>query len=329
MTQLPSHIDEQLRFQHQMTLEAQRHSADQKGFPISHPLAPGEIPLHPNLATCSLPRGPQELRHFHTEPKTQGERTATSTQERGSKVNRQKSRRDATLNREPSFLVLPLEENKQWKNMRSQSSIDLRDKMTKPFSLFQGGPSKTSRGEIEGRKQSQQNQQWFMKEKNDLNSLSSLVSPSATMEDNLIRSDKMRSSFGMILKDKFQRNPNMYFPDTTTSTKLGRSDKLCKRDSLSDTDTLIRNMSEGSFDKSSSTSQSIGSHSSGKSSQDSMHGTPMMRRKKESITVSARPQTTAMLLPSSPGVMLNRKTIRNYAPPQSTDMLKQFEEIQT
>merc|ERR1712020_112202 len=94
----------------------------------------------------------------------------------------------------------------------------------------------------------------------------------------LNRDDKSRSSFGMILKDKFQKNPNMYFPGTAgTRTKSKPSEFVDMKsgsnakqpDSLSDTDTLIHNMSEGSFDKDCSLSgggHSIGSNKSSRSS---------------------------------------------------------------
>ena len=131
----------------------------------------------------------------------------------------------------------------------------------------------------------------------------------------------------------------MYFPDTggrtpTTrqateyiDTRKGSSNSKHHQDSLSDPDTLIHNMSEGSFDKSSHNSNSIGSNkscSSGKSSvsHDSMNGTPRMRRKTESITTPTDPTPTALLLPSNPSVILNKKTLRNYTPRESGNMLR-------
>ena len=316
MTAVPPHIDEQLRFHHQMNIEAQRDLLVQQG--KLHPMATGEIPLHPELL------GHLPSRNLSS-PSNLFSAFPTPAPERDSKVKRQKSKKDDSYKRESSLVSLPFEDSQRKKNLRSQS-IDARESSVKPFSLFQGGSSwlnMKAGGDISGRA-SQHDQQWFMKEKNDLKSLPSLLSTPDSVENKLSRSDQKRSSFGMILKDKFQRNPNMYFPDTTP--KSDRSDnKLCKSDSLSDTDTLIHNMSEGSFEKSSNNSNSFGSHSSGKSSQDSLHGTPRMKRKEESIAKPNRPPVAALLLPSSPGVILNKKTIRNYAPPQSTNMLKQFE----
>ena len=341
VTEVPSHIDEQLRFHHQMNIEAQREMLVHRGFPISHPLVSGEIPLHPELlgqlhfdvpSRTTLPLSPEDYRRFLPEQRRTGMQSAfplgvlPDPQEK--KVARQMSRRDTSNNRENSFVSLPFEDfQKKKTNSRSKSS-DSRESKPKPFSLFQGGPA----GRLNTRRESagQVDQHWIMKEKQELKSLPSLTQTDAG-NNNMTRNDKKRSSFGMILKDKFQRNPNMYFPDTqNNNTKLGVGKKLTKSDSLSDTDTLIHNMSEGSFDKSSHNSNSIGSNkscSSGKSSvsHDSMNGTPRMRRKAESITTPTDPAPTALLLPSNPSVILNKKTIRNYTPTESTNMLRQFE----
>merc|ERR1719410_3035533 len=90
-------------------------------------------------------------------------------------------------------------------------------------------------------------------------------------------------------------------------------------------------MSEGSFDKESA-GHSIGSNkssrSSGKSSShshDSMNGTPRMIRRSESITTPKEPINTSFMIPTNPSVILNKKTIRNYVPPESTNMLRNFE----
>jgi len=342
MTQVPSHIDEQLRFQHQMNLEAQREVLVNRGFPTNHPLVAGEIPLNPELlgqlhfevpARTTLPLGPEDYQRFLPEQRRNGMTTAfpigalNEPLDRDKKVTRQQSRRTAAANKEASFVSLPFEDAQRKKNIRSKST-DSRDAKVKPFSLFQGGPGRLKAGAETGGRLSQHDQQWFMKEKHDLKSLPSLASGPDGPENNLSRSDNKRSSFGMILKDKFQRNPNMYFPDTQNkhSEKSGKTS-----DSLSDTDTLIHNMSEGSFDKSSNNSNSIGSNksscSSGKSSvsHDSMNGTPRMKRKPDSITTPTEPPSTALLLPSNPSVILNKKTIRNYTPTESTNMLRQFE----
>ena len=71
------------------------------------------------------------------------------------------------------------------------------------------------------------------------------------------------------------------------------------------------------------------SRSSGKSSSlshDSMDGTPRMIRRSESITTPKTPSNTTFIIPTNPSVILNKKTIRNYVPPESTNMLRSFED---
>ena len=69
-----------------------------------------------------------------------------------------------------------------------------------------------------------------------------------------------KSSFGMILKDKFQKNPNMYFPAPSSLSPLSPAVIINSKDEeedWSDADTLVHNMSEGSFDKVSITQSNI------------------------------------------------------------------------
>lgn len=368
---VPAHIDEQLRFQHQMTIETQRDLLMRRGFPQSHPLVSGEIPIHPELLghlhfrvqSKTLPLGPEDFRRFLPEMHSTGMQSAFPystndlavihndlASERVAKVKRQKSQKDTSFNNS-----LQHEEMEAKKNRQSRShSTDSRDKKPRPMSMVQ---QQTGSGwfnpqyvwqevgaDISPNRHLQHDQHWYMRERQDLQSLP----PIGTMKDsglgeefgsqaNLSRNDKNRSSFGMILKDKFQKNPNMYFPNTE-SPDYNKPKKGAKDEDLSDTDTLIHNMSEGSFDKESSVSggRSIGSNlsnnsnrSSGKSSlsHDSMNGTPQMKRKTDSITTPKTPKNTSVRS-SNPSVMLNKKTIRNYTPESSSNMLKQFEDKQ-
>ncbi|MFO0004699.1 MAG: hypothetical protein ACK559_26575, partial [bacterium] len=61
-----------------------------------------------------------------------------------------------------------------------------------------------------------------------------------------------------------------------------------------------------------------------------MDGTPkMIRRRRQpdtSITTPKAPSTTAIHLASNPSIILNKKTIRNYTPMESSALLRQFEE---
>ena len=56
LASLPPHMDEQLRFEHQMTIEQQREQLRARGFPAGHPLVAGEIAVHPELVgqVCSV-----------------------------------------------------------------------------------------------------------------------------------------------------------------------------------------------------------------------------------------------------------------------------------
>merc|ERR1719445_2488714 len=139
----------------------------------------------------------------------------------------------------------------------------------------------------------------------------------------------------MILKDRFQKNPNMYFPDTSVtsvpsdsgwcqiSPGLRGKPGLEREEDWSDTDTLVHNMSEGSFDKDSglSAGQSSNSQSTGDNDMESL-----VSGARRSITTPITPVQTAVKLESNPSVILDKKTLRNYTPRESSCLLRQFEE---
>ena len=349
-TQIPAYLDEQLRFQHQMNIEAQREHLLTRGFPVSHPLVSGEIPLHPELrgqlhfeipSRTTLPLGPEDYRRFMPEMSRKGMQSAfpgsqaTDFSADQKRVARQLSRK------ENSFVGLS---DRKKKEKHDNSRNKSEENKAKPFSWLNSGFGGKHKEEMNSRA-THHDQQWFMREREDMKSMPPVhIAEDFDAKSKVLnRDDKSRSSFGMILKDKFQKNPNMYFPDTpgprTSSkssefveTKSGRSSSVKQPDSLSDTDTLIHNMSEGSFDKESA-GHSIGSNkssrSSGKSSShshDSMNGTPRMIRRSESITTPKQPVNTSFIIPTNPSVILNKKTIRNYVPPESNNMLRNFED---
>ena len=176
---------------------------------------------------------------------------------------------------------------------------------------------------------------------------------------NLSRNEPKRSSFGMALKDRFNKNPNMYFPapersenNLNSSSRSGSNKGSYKsrsmstgsptkthtsvEDDLSDTDTLIHNMSDGSYEKEGSISlndevdsfgSAKGSRSSGNSSlspHNSMEGSPRMVSSSASNT-----GTGSHFQPpnhNSSGISLGKKTIRNYTPNESSNMLREFED---
>ena len=356
--------DQQRRLHHQINIDAQRELLIRRGFPPSHPLVAGEIPIHPELLghlhfdvpyRTTLPLNPDDFQRFLPEMQRSGMRSAfpLSTNDltllqreqeaaaamAAAKVRRQKSYK------EPSFSSLQYEAaRKEVKGGRSHSTDHraVADKKSRVFSKFSssGGGGGWFGAKEDGREEqgrSKAKQHWFMKEKTMQSLPPSLGTEYAVDGNQLARGDKDRSSFGMILKDKFQKNPNMYFPETRTPSRTPdhKGSKKDKVDELSDTDTLIHNMSEGSFDKNSSLSwsRSAGSResnrSSGKSSlsHDSINGTPELKREtRESITTPKKMSNTAVHLASNPSVILNKKTIRNYTPKESSNMLRQFEE---
>ena len=58
-----------------------------------------------------------------------------------------------------------------------------------------------------------------------------------------------------------------------------------------------------------------------------MHGTPRMKRRSDtSITTPKTPVNTSFIIPTNPSVILNKKTIRNYVPSDSNNMLRAFED---
>ena len=46
---MPPRLDGQLRYEHQVGIEAERAQLRARGFPASHPLVRGEIAVHPEL----------------------------------------------------------------------------------------------------------------------------------------------------------------------------------------------------------------------------------------------------------------------------------------
>ncbi len=130
----------------------------------------------------------------------------------------------------------------------------------------------------------------------------------------LSRNGTGRSSFGIVLKDKFQKNTIRYLPEGEGGGRRRSDDE--EEVSIASDDTLIHNMSEGSFDKAVANvaSNSLG-HSSA-SPHNSMEGSPRMVSKKKDDAPAA----------STSGVSLNKKTIRNYTPKESGNMLRQIED---
>ena len=134
---------------------------------------------------------------------------------------------------------------------------------------------------------------------------------------NLSRTGTGRSSFGIILKDKFQKNPNVYFPkdseagDKATSCSSedcdgGRNvegeDRREEEEDDDDAGSSFYGEKECSLSNSSGKGSSMSPHNS-------MEGSPRML---------FSPSTTSE-------VVMGKKTIRNYMPKESGNMLRELE----
>ena len=129
---------------------------------------------------------------------------------------------------------------------------------------------------------------------------------------NLSRTGTGRSSFGIILKDKFQKNPNVYFPkegEADDVEAVGDGEVEKRRDDEDDDDDDAGSSFYG--EKECSLSSSSGKGSS-MSPHNSMEGSPRML---------FSPSNTA----SASEVVMGKKTIRNYMPKESGNMLRELE----
>jgi len=358
-SRIPPYLDQQLRFEHQLNIEAQRELLRKRGFPATHPMVAGEISIHPELVghlhfglpnQTTMPLSQEDFLRFLPEMQRSGMHSAfpKSTSdlhkqnERPGK-SRAKVREDNDLNGWPSDNIMRRKETKE-RRSRSTGTNDIRQRPHSMFNVFQY-PDRQNQNinddiDLKVCHQKGDKKPWFMKESIDLHSLPLLSSRTDSgigdemwKTPKVSRGEKNRSSFGMILKDKFQKNPNMYFPDTKSSKKTIDShiSQIAAPDDWSDTDTLVHNMSEGSFDKDSglsgghssvSNSSNQSSHISYNSNEESLEN----RRRSRSITTPTQPVNTTVLLTSNPSVILNKKTLRNYTPRESSNLLRQFEE---
>ena len=291
MLNLPAYLDEQLRYEHQMNIEAQRDLLRQRGFPASHPLVAGEIPIHPELVghlhfgrpnqttvalnhddfmrflpemqrkgmQSSFPKSTSDL-HKLTEVRgvpsgggwAPGDNQTRRGQER-SRANRSRSteaRHQAAAGR-PRSMFNPL-------SGRADRG-DRGDRGDRKNINNEGGEARSGSRPRYGQETGDQVQ--VTNGRTDSGIGEELWRSSKHSHSDKTSSNK--SSFGMILKDRFQKNPNMYFPDTSVTSVPSESGwgqispglrgkpglKAREAEDWSDTDTLVHNMSEGSFDK--------------------------------------------------------------------------------
>ena len=325
-----------------MNLEAHRELLLRRGFPSNHPLVAGEIAIHPELMghlhfevpgnRTTLPLGQEDFVRFLPEMQRRGMQSAfpVSTSDllavSEARAGKRKGgpKKDGVVRREGRG------------KERSRSSDP---RAARPHSMFSPSSARWVEGQhdemVDLRNKGKEERPWFMKDIGDLQSLPHFTSRTDSgIGDDLGKRPKVnrdgqsRSSFGMILKDRFQKNPNMYFPDTKTppSKSPDSLEKEKKSEEWSDTDTLVHNMSEGSFDKDSGLSGGHSIVSSGSNLSSDSKDAQVSPSQHHSITTKKRPSNTAIQLSSNPSVILNKKTFRNYTPRESSNMLRQFEE---
>ena len=148
----------------------------------------------------------------------------------------------------------------------------------------------------------------------------------ATNSANLSRTGTGRSSFGIILKDKFQRNPNVYFPkedkaNSCSSEDCGGGGENEEGEGGSDVVVVVDDADEGDDDDAGSSfygeKECSMSSSSGKGSSmsphNSMEGSPRL--------LFSPPSTSS----NATEVVMGKKTIRNYMPKESGNMLRELE----
>ena len=276
-----------------MNIEAQRDLLRQRGFPASHPLVAGEIPIHPELVghlhfgrpnqttvalnhddfmrflpemqrkgmQSSFPKSTSDLHQLSEVRPGPGGGGGWSGGDNRGRRGQERSRGNRSRSTEA----------------RHQAAASRPRSMFNPLSGRADRGERGERGErqninTEGNKARSQSRArpWYEQETGDQVQVTNGRTDSGIGEE-LWRSSKHsdktssnKSSFGMILKDRFQKNPNMYFPDTSVTSVPSESgwcqispgvrDKsgLAREEDWSDTDTLVHNMSEGSFDKVSS-----------------------------------------------------------------------------
>ena len=324
-----------------MNLEAHRDLLLRRGFPASHPLVAGEIPIHPELMghlhfevpgnRTTLPLVQEDFARFMPEMQRRGMQSAfpVSTSDLLSYSEARAGKRKGGPKKDGVV-------RREGRDKERSRSSDPRP--ARPHSMFAPKSHRWGEGSHEEMVdlrsgKVKEDKPWFMKDIGDLQSLPHITTrtDSGIGDDlgkrpKLNRDGQARSSFGMILKDRFQKNPNMYFPDTKDSVSRKSPDSIDKEkkgEDWSDTDTLVHNMSEGSFDKDSGLS---GGHSIVSSGSNISVDSPASPSKHHSITTPKRPNNTAIVLSSNPSVILNKKTLRNYTPRESGNMLRQFEE---
>ena len=316
----------------QLTLEAQREFLLRRNngagaFSRDHPFVSGEIAIHPELQgrlpfngppgappTRTIPLRPDDYQRFKPEfwlnPMAQ----------------QRPQRQPVVAFRDLAVLQNELEVRRRnsQKKHNNEAAMEEEEFHSMPWEDIVLPPGMTSFAE-KARKHAKKSsfasssqpseKQWFLKEKE----LKSMPPNLGTLNDSGIADDvdkskdvdktgTSRSSFGIILKDKFQKNPNVYFP--ADNRKKKSNEREDDEEAENSDDTLIHNMSEGSFEKEDSFTHSSGTSSL--SPHNSMEGSPKMK-----MTTNDNGAAKGKAKPAAV-----KKTIRNYTPKESGNMLK-------
>ena len=258
-----------------MNIEAQRDLLRQRGFPASHPLVAGEIPIHPELVghlhfgrpnQTTVALNHDDFMRFLPEMQRKGMQSSfpksTSDLHQLTEVRAGWEKGETSRGR-PGGLERTRANRSRSTDARQQSAVSRPRSMFSPVS----GRDRQNLNNEGGGARSESRQR-YRQQAGDQVQVSNGRNDSGIGEE-LWRSSKHsdktssnKSSFGMILKDRFQKNPNMYFPDTSV-TSVPSESGWCQispsvsskpglkreEEEWSDTDTLVHNMSEGSFDK--------------------------------------------------------------------------------
>ena len=256
-----------------MNIEAQRDLLRQRGFPSSHPLLAGEIPIHPELVGhLHFGRPNQTTVALHHEdfvrflPEMQRKGMQSSFPQSLSDLHKIA---DGRLAGGPGWVGSDnLARRAPGGPDRRNRSRSTETRQQRPRSMFNPviGRDRQNNHNADLDHRSHKKPSWYPKDvgghsqphvnnngRTDSGIGEELWRPSKHSD----KTASNKSSFGMILKDRFQKNPNMYFPDTSVESCCQISPRVDTKSRLegkeeedwSDSDTLVHNMSEGSFDK--------------------------------------------------------------------------------
>ena len=267
-----------------MNIEAQRDLLRQRGFPASHPLVAGEIPIHPELVghlhfgrpnQTTVALNHDDFMRFLPEMQRKGMQSSfpKSTSDLHKMTGEVRGVPSGSAGWAAGDNLSRRGQERTRPNRSRSTEARHQAQAGRPRSMFNPVSGRGDRGERlnEGGDARSPSKPWYQQERGGGQVQVTNGRTDSGIGDELWRSSKHsqsdktssnKSSFGMILKDRFQKNPNMYFPDTSVTSVpsesgwcqispglRGKPGLKREVEDWSDTDTLVHNMSEGSFDK--------------------------------------------------------------------------------